>query len=72
MYILMQVEKYGVDLGMFGIGWILPMLGNIVPLTTIHMVVNIFIERGWEGFLKILISMLLYMKPLILQTHDET
>lgn len=54
------------------IGWILPMLGNIVPLPQMHMVVNAFVERNWEGMLKIIISLLLYLRPLILQVHGET
>lgn len=48
------------------------MLGNIVPLPYMHMVVNSFIEKGWEGLLKIIIALLLYLRPIILHTHDET
>jgi len=48
------------------------MLGNIIPLANMHMVLNIFIEKGWEGVLKIIISMLLYLRPVLLTVHDET
>lgn len=48
------------------------MMGNLIPLQYMHMVVNCFIERSWEGILKIITAFLLYLRPIILQLHDET
>lgn len=48
------------------------MMGNLIPLQYMHMVVNCFIERSWEGILKIITAFLLYLRPTILQLHDET
>jgi hypothetical protein len=70
--LLTQIEKYSVDIGIFIIGWVLPLLGNIIPLSHMHMVLNIFIEKGWEGLLKIILSLLLNLRSSILGLHDET
>ena len=47
---------------MFVVGWLLAMLGNIIPLKYMHLIVNNFLEKGWEGVLKIIITLLLYLR----------
>lgn len=34
------VELHGIDLRIFVIGWLIPMLGNIVPLELMHLIIN--------------------------------
>lgn len=48
------------------------MLGNIVPLNLMHLVINNFLEKGWEGIMKIVVAMLLYLRLEILAMDDET
>jgi hypothetical protein len=47
-------------------GWLIPLMGNIIPLQNMHLVINTFIEKGWLGIIKIIMAMLLYLKNKIM------
>lgn len=66
------MERHGINLNMFMLGWILPMMGNIIPIDHMHMVMNSFLERRWEGLLRIILTLLLYLRPTLMGLHDET
>jgi hypothetical protein len=56
---------------MFVVGWLLAMLGNMVPLACMHLVINHFIEKGWQGLLNIILTMFIYLKPDLMELQDE-
>ena len=64
------MEKFEIDVSQFVIGWLIPLLGNVVPLKHMHLVINAFVERGWTAVIKIILAMFLYFKNVILQVRD--
>ena len=61
----------GVNLQIFVVGWILAMLGNLIPLKYMHLVVNSFIEKKWNGLLSILLTFFIYLKSELMELGDE-
>ena len=61
----------GVNLQIFVVGWILAMLGNLIPLKHMHLVVNSFIEKKWNGLLNILLTFFIYLKSELMELGDE-
>ena len=53
-------------------GWLIPTLGNIVPLRLMHLVLNTYLEQGWPGLTRIVIAMLLYLRQTLLDLDDQT
>lgn len=47
------------------------MLGTLIPLQNMHLVVNNFIEKRWNGLLSILLTFLIFLKPELMQLNDE-
>lgn len=47
------------------------MLGNVVPLEYMHLVINNFIEKRWNGLLNIILTLLIYMKEDLMELEDE-
>ncbi len=65
------VERFEINLTQFVIGWLIPLMGNVVPLKHMHLVINAFVEKGWAGVIKIILALFLYLKNEILQVRDE-
>ena len=49
----------------------LAMLGNMIPLHCMHLVINHFIEKSWNGLLNIILTLFIYLKPQLLSLDDE-
>lgn len=47
------------------------MLGNMIPLHCMHLVINHFIEKSWNGLLNIILTLFIYLKPQLLSLDDE-
>ena len=60
-----------VDLRMFVLGWLIPLLGNIVPLRLMHLVINVYLDKQWEGVLGIVVGLLLYLREAVLEMEED-
>lgn len=72
MYVNMQVIDKGVNLQIFIVGWLLAMLGNLIPLEQMHLVVNHFIEKRWSGLLNIVLTFLIFLKEELMELEEES
>lgn len=54
------------------IGWIVSLLGNVVPLSQMHLVLTIYMKQGWFGIIKIIVTLFLYLQDKILKAEEET
>jgi hypothetical protein len=53
-------------------GWLIPLMGNIIPISFMHLVINIFVEKGWEGVMRVILAMLLYLRGEIVERREES
>lgn len=48
------------------VGWVVSMLGSIVPLENMHLVITMFMKQGWSGLIKVILTFLIYLQDKIL------
>ena len=47
------------------------MLGNVIPLAQLHHVIDAFLEKGFSSLNNIVITMLIKLKPILLNSYDN-
>ena len=47
------------------------MLGNVIPLAQLHDVIDAFLEKGFPSLNNIVITMLIKLKPILLNSYDN-